>query len=142
MPGTSKIRHASSMIRIVFGGIISGFAPELVELLGAIGYEGRWDYACIGSVTNLAARLCSDAKGGQILTNQKTLARVEDLLNEFQRAGGGKVASDVLCRDVLGSISPIIAISIVDKTTGFTKRSSPLFERVINFAAGLSSFTR
>ena len=35
-------------------------------------------YACIGSVTNLAARLCSEAKGGQILTNQKTLARIED----------------------------------------------------------------
>jgi class 3 adenylate cyclase len=46
--------------------------------LGAIGFEGRWDYACIGSVTNLAARLCSEAKGGQILTNQKTLARIED----------------------------------------------------------------
>jgi CheY-like chemotaxis protein len=49
--------------------------------LGAIGYEGRWDYACIGSVTNLAARLCSEAKGGQILTNQKTIARVEDTVN-------------------------------------------------------------
>ena len=48
--------------------------------LGAIGYEGRWDYACIGSVTNLAARLCSEAKGGQILTNRKTLSRVEDLV--------------------------------------------------------------
>lgn len=54
-------------------GIVQGFAT-----LGAIGYEGRWDYACIGSVTNLAARLCSEAKGGQILTNQKTLTRIED----------------------------------------------------------------
>lgn len=54
-------------------GIAQGYAT-----LGAIGFEGRWDYACIGSVTNLAARLCSEAKGGQILTNQKTLARVED----------------------------------------------------------------
>jgi adenylate cyclase len=53
--------------------IVQGYAT-----LGAIGYEGRWDYACIGSVTNLAARLCSEAKGGQILTNQKTLARIED----------------------------------------------------------------
>ena len=48
--------------------------------LGAIGYEGRWDYACIGSVTNLAARLCSEAKGGQVLTNRKTLSRVEELV--------------------------------------------------------------
>jgi class 3 adenylate cyclase len=54
-------------------GIAQGYAT-----LGAIGFEGRWDYACIGSVTNLAARLCGDAKGGQILTNQKTLLRIED----------------------------------------------------------------
>ena len=57
-------------------GIAQGYAT-----LGAIGYEGRWDYACIGSVTNLAARLCGEAKNGQILTNQKTLARVEDLVD-------------------------------------------------------------
>jgi class 3 adenylate cyclase len=55
-------------------GIAQGYAT-----LGAIGFEGRWDYACIGSVTNLAARLCSEAKGGQIITNQKTLARIEDV---------------------------------------------------------------
>ena len=54
-------------------GIAQGYAT-----LGAIGFEGRWDYACIGSVTNLAARLCSEAKGGQIITNQKTLARIEE----------------------------------------------------------------
>jgi len=48
-------------------------------MLGAIGFEGRWDYACIGSVTNLAARLCGDAKGGQILTHPETLARIEDM---------------------------------------------------------------
>ena len=62
-------------------GIAQGYAT-----LGAIGYEGRWDYACIGSVTNLAARLCGEAKGGQILTNQKTLARVEDLV-DFEGLG-------------------------------------------------------
>ena len=49
-------------------GIAQGYAT-----LGAIGFEGRWEYSCIGSVTNLASRLCSEAKGGQILTNQKTL---------------------------------------------------------------------
>ena len=53
-------------------GITQGYAT-----LGAIGFEGRWDYACIGSVSNLASRLCSEAKGGQILTNRKTLARLE-----------------------------------------------------------------
>ena len=54
-------------------GIAQGYAT-----LGAIGFEGRWDYACIGSVTNLAARLCGEAKGGQILTNQKTLSHIEE----------------------------------------------------------------
>lgn len=57
-------------------GVVQGDA-----MLGAIGFEGRWDYACIGSVTNLAARLCSEADGGQILTNQETLARVKDAVN-------------------------------------------------------------
>jgi adenylate cyclase len=54
-------------------GIAQGYAT-----LGAIGFEGRWEYSCIGSVTNLAARLCSEARGGQILTNQKSLSRIED----------------------------------------------------------------
>jgi adenylate cyclase len=56
-------------------GIAQGYAT-----LGAIGFEGRWDYTCIGSVTNHAARLCGEAKGGQILTNGKTHARVEALV--------------------------------------------------------------
>ena len=54
-------------------GIAQGYAT-----LGAIGFEGRWEYACIGSVANLASRLCNEAKGGQILINQRTLHRVED----------------------------------------------------------------
>jgi adenylate cyclase len=57
-------------------GIAQGYAT-----LGAIGFEGRWDYACIGSVSNVAARLCSEAKGGQILTDQKTLSRIEDVVH-------------------------------------------------------------
>jgi len=48
--------------------------------LGNIGFEGRMDYGAIGSVTNLASRLCGEAKGGQILTNQKTLRRIERLV--------------------------------------------------------------
>jgi class 3 adenylate cyclase/CheY-like chemotaxis protein len=48
--------------------------------LGNIGFEGRMDYGAVGNVTNLASRLCDEAKGGQTLTNQKTLSRVEDLV--------------------------------------------------------------
>ena len=54
-------------------GIAQGYAT-----LGAVGFEGRWEYTCIGSVANLASRLCNEAKGGQILINQKTLSRIED----------------------------------------------------------------
>jgi class 3 adenylate cyclase len=53
-------------------GIAQGFAT-----LGKIGFEGRFDYAAIGSVTNLAARLCSDAGPWQVLVTDRVLARTE-----------------------------------------------------------------
>jgi class 3 adenylate cyclase/CheY-like chemotaxis protein len=55
-------------------GVAQGYAT-----LGAIGFEGRWDYGAIGTVTNLAARLCGEAKAGQILISQRLLATVDDL---------------------------------------------------------------
>jgi adenylate cyclase len=42
--------------------------------IGAIGFEGRLDYGAIGSVTNLAARLCGEAAGGQILISERVRA--------------------------------------------------------------------
>jgi adenylate cyclase len=62
-------------------GIAQGYAT-----LGAIGFEGRWDYAAIGNVTNLAARLCSEAKAGQILADRKTMAALEGVF-EFDNVG-------------------------------------------------------
>ena len=56
-------------------GIAQGYAT-----IGAIGFEGRWDYGAIGTVTNLAARLCGEAKPGQTLISQRVLASVEDLV--------------------------------------------------------------
>ncbi len=56
-------------------GIAKGYAT-----IGAIGFEGRWDYAAIGSVTNLAARLCSEASRDQILISQRIYAAVSDLV--------------------------------------------------------------
>jgi class 3 adenylate cyclase len=56
-------------------GIAQGYAT-----LGRIGFEGRFDYAAIGSVTNLAARLCAEAQGGQILVSQRVYAAVEALV--------------------------------------------------------------
>ncbi|MFI5184544.1 MAG: response regulator [Vicinamibacteria bacterium] len=55
-------------------GIAQGYAT-----IGAIGFEGRWDYGAIGTVTNLAARLCGEAKGGQILVHQRVATSIEDL---------------------------------------------------------------
>jgi class 3 adenylate cyclase len=56
-------------------GIAQGYAT-----IGAIGFEGRWDYGAIGTVTNLAARLCGEAQGGQILVNQRAYAGIEGLV--------------------------------------------------------------
>ena len=53
-------------------GMAQGFAT-----IGAIGFEGRIDYGALGTVTNLAARLCGEAQDGQILTNRKTLSEFE-----------------------------------------------------------------
>jgi class 3 adenylate cyclase len=55
-------------------GIAQGFAT-----LGRIGYEGRFDYAAIGTVTNLAARLCGEADAGQVLISQRVFSAVEDV---------------------------------------------------------------
>jgi DNA-binding response OmpR family regulator len=61
---------------LAFGvGIAQGYAT-----IGAIGFEGRWDYGAIGTVTNLAARLCGEAKAGQILITGRVAAAVEDLV--------------------------------------------------------------
>jgi signal transduction histidine kinase/class 3 adenylate cyclase len=56
-------------------GIAQGYAT-----IGAIGFEGRWDYGAIGAVTNLAARLCGEARPGQILISRRLLASVEALV--------------------------------------------------------------
>ena len=56
-------------------GLAQGYAT-----IGAIGFEGRWDYGAIGTVTNLAARLCGEAQPGQILISQRLLGTVEELV--------------------------------------------------------------
>jgi class 3 adenylate cyclase len=56
-------------------GIAQGYAT-----MGAIGFEGRWEYGAIGSVPNLAARLCGEAKPGEILIGQRVLAALDELV--------------------------------------------------------------
>ncbi|HYO02981.1 MAG TPA: response regulator [Mycobacterium sp.] len=53
-------------------GIAQGFAT-----LGRIGFEDRFDYSAIGSVTNLSARLCGDAGPWQVLVTDRVLAATE-----------------------------------------------------------------
>jgi class 3 adenylate cyclase/putative methionine-R-sulfoxide reductase with GAF domain len=61
---------------IGFGiGIAHGFAT-----LGTIGFEGRFDYAAIGTVSNVASRLCDEAKPGQILISPRVLMEIEDAI--------------------------------------------------------------
>jgi class 3 adenylate cyclase len=54
-------------------GISQGYAT-----LGQIGFAERMDYTAIGTVTNLAARLCAEAKDGQILVSRRVAIAVED----------------------------------------------------------------
>jgi class 3 adenylate cyclase len=73
---------------IGFGiGIAHGFAT-----LGTIGFEGRFDYAAIGTVSNVASRLCDEAKPGQILITPRVLTKVENAVKvepvgEFELKG-------------------------------------------------------
>ena len=71
---------------IGFGiGIAHGFAT-----LGTIGFEGRFDYAAIGTVSNVASRLCDEAKPGQILVGPRVLTKVE---NAVKGRAGGRVCA-------------------------------------------------
>ena len=55
-------------------GIAQGYAT-----LGRVGFEGRYDYAAVGTVTNLAARLAGAAGPGQILVTQRVESAVADV---------------------------------------------------------------
>jgi len=74
-------------------GITIGYAT-----LGEIGFEGRSDYGVVGSVVNLASRLCDEARNGQILISQRAYAAVEDAveverLDELALKGFGQPVS-------------------------------------------------
>ncbi len=86
-------------IELGFGvGIAKGHAT-----LGAIGFEGRWQYGAIGTVANLASRLCDEAKPGQILISRRVLGTVEELV-EVEPVGE-------LC--LKGFLKPVPAFHVV-----------------------------
>jgi adenylate cyclase len=89
---------------IGFGiGIAHGFAT-----LGTIGFEGRFDYAAIGTVANVASRLCDEAKPGQILISARVFMAVEDAVKvepvgEFELKG---IRRPIAAYNVLAAVSP------------------------------------
>jgi class 3 adenylate cyclase/putative methionine-R-sulfoxide reductase with GAF domain len=99
---TSKWRRWGH--EIGFGiGIAHGYAT-----LGTIGFEGRFDYAAIGTVSNVASRLCDEAKPGQILISPRVLAAVEDAVKvepvgEFELKG---IRRPLAAYNVVGATSP------------------------------------
>jgi GAF domain-containing protein len=88
---------------IGFGiGIAHGFAT-----LGTIGFEGRFDYAAIGTVSNVASRLCDEAKPGQILISPRVLTKVENAVQvepvgEFELKG---IRRPLAAYNVVGAVS-------------------------------------
>jgi adenylate cyclase len=83
-------------------GIAQGYAT-----LGAIGFEGRWDYGAVGTVTNLAARLCAEARPGQILVTRRVLSAVEE----------GVVAEPLGELALKGFVKPVPAFNVVTVST-------------------------
>jgi class 3 adenylate cyclase len=84
-------------------GIAQGYAT-----IGGIGFEGRWDYGAIGTVTNLASRLCGEAKRAQIVVSKRLLATLEDLV---EAEPIGELA-------LKGFLRPVTAYNVLRLRTG------------------------
>jgi adenylate cyclase len=96
---------------IGFGiGIAHGFAT-----LGTIGFEGRFDYAAIGTVSNVASRLCDEAKPGQIIISPRVLAAVENT-----------VTAEIVGEFALKGIRrPLTAYNVIARGTPEQKSAAP-----------------
>ena len=84
-------------------GIAHGHAT-----LGTIGFEGRFDYAAIGTVSNVASRLCDEAKPSQILISPRVLMAVEDAVTvepvgEFELKG---IRRPIAAYNVVAALRP------------------------------------
>lgn len=85
-------------------GIALGYAT-----LGKIGFDGRYDYGAVGSVMNLASRLCDEAAPGQILVHERVFAEVEDLV-EVTPAG------EVTLKGFVKPMAVYVVLSVKDAT--------------------------
>jgi len=84
-------------------GVAEGYAT-----IGAIGFEGRWDYGAIGTVTNLAARLCGEAKGGQVLVTSRVAGALDHLIE----------CEEVGALSLKGLLKPVPTFSVVGLRLG------------------------
>jgi adenylate cyclase len=91
-------------------GIAAGYAT-----LGQIGFERRREYTAIGSVINLASRLCDEARPGQIIVGQRAFSAVEQDV-EAQPVGE---------LNLKGFAKPIAAYEILGVRNEFRSRTSP-----------------
>jgi adenylate cyclase len=97
--GDLRIKWKKGGVDLDLGvGIAQGYAT-----IGAIGFEGRLDYGAIGTVTNLAARFCGEARPGQILVSQRVLGMVEELV-EVEPIG------DLVLK---GFLKPVAAFNVI-----------------------------
>jgi class 3 adenylate cyclase len=76
---------------------------KVYATIGAIGFESRIDDGAIGTVTNLAARLCARAAPGEILVDRKTVGAVEGLV----------ATEDIGERELRGFSRPVLAAKIL-----------------------------
>jgi class 3 adenylate cyclase len=109
-PAQRAVRMAVDM-RAAVGELMSGWRRRGFDLgfgigvaqgyatLGRIGFEERVDYTAIGTVTNLAARLCGEARDGQILLSKRVAAAVE-----------GKVSLEEIGNLALKGLSQAVAV--------------------------------
>jgi class 3 adenylate cyclase len=95
------VRHPTAPFPVAAAGIAQGYAT-----LGQIGFSERSGYTAIGTVCNLAARLCAEAKDGQILISSRVaraveaVARLEDLGNlELRGTLAGAICKGAGCAD-------------------------------------------
>jgi class 3 adenylate cyclase len=104
-------------------GIAHGHAT-----LGTIGFEGRFDYAAIGTVSNVASRLCDEAKPGQILISPRVLMAVRDAVTveavgEFELKG---IRRPIAAYNVVAALPKSVRLAGMDaprRSAGSSPRS-------------------
>ena len=82
LPSLNRARELAK--RAICGANLNSIGKGIAQgiaTLGKIGFEGRFDYAAIGTVTNLASRLCDEAKSGQVIISQRVYGALEGLID-------------------------------------------------------------